>query len=719
MSLNSRPGWYGRTIQAMRTRLAVKFIAITSIAVVLVIGVCGWLAATYIARELGDRARNETSLQADGALESLNEINSLALENVQSAGRLLKREAKQAGEISLGPDVPLNSTMVADLRFGRVSQVANFTIVDEVKSVTGATATLFVRRNDEFVRVSTNVMKADGTRAIGTALDPNGPAMAAIRRGEPYFGIAEILGTSYMTSYEPMRDSSGNTVGIWYAGVPVTAFASLGKSIQNSTILEHGYVAVIDARNRPVFYSKTVTPDQLRDHLAGKAENWVSITKEFGPWKYRVVAAYPLSDVTHKLQILKLAVCVIGLAGALLMMLVQYFLVRGAVVRPLQEIRSAAGRVASGDVGNTVGYESSNELGDLAEAFRKVIDYNRTIAHACEALGRGDLTVFVEPKSEQDLLATNFTQAVESLRNTIREMAESSSSLASASEELSATSAQMSSNAQETAAQSGAVSSAAEQIAANVQTVVSGSEEMSASIKEIASNAHEAAKVAGNGVKAADEATQKVTKLSASSQQIGQVIKVITSIAEQTHLLALNATIEAARAGEAGKGFAVVANEVKELAKETAKATEDISAKIEAIQGDTQGAIGGITEISHIIAQISDIQNTIASAVEEQTATTNEISRNISDVATGNQEVARNVTGVAQAAKSTTEGAAYTSKAAGELAQLATKLQSLVRQFNYGEQCQGDNAEASTGALSRRTSFGKVIRSPHGSSAIQ
>jgi len=185
----------------------------------------------------------------------------------------------------------------------------------------------------------------------------------------------------------------------------------------------------------------------------------------------------------------------------------------------------------------------------------------------------------------------------------------------------------MSSNAEETAAQSGAVSSAAEQIASNVQTVVSGSEEMSASIKEISTNAH----VAGNGVKIAREATEKVTKLSESSQEIGQVIKVITSIAEQTHLLALNATIEAARAGEAGKGFAVVANEVKELAKETAKATEDISQKIEAIQADTKGAIDGITEVSKIIAQINDIQNSIASAVEEQTATTNEISRNIVD----------------------------------------------------------------------------------------
>jgi methyl-accepting chemotaxis protein len=211
-----------------------------------------------------------------------------------------------------------------------------------------------------------------------------------------------------------------------------------------------------------------------------------------------------------------------------------------------------------------------------------------------------------------------------------------------------------------------------------VQTVAAGVEEMSASIREIAKNAQEAAKIAGVGVKASESATETISKLGLSSAEIGKVIKTITSIARQTNLLALNATIEAARAGEAGKGFAVVANEVKELAKETAKATEDISQKIETIQGDTRHAVAAISEINEVITKISDYQTTIATAVEEQTATTNEINRNVSEAAKGSSEIAENIVGVAEAARNTTMGASDTEKAAIELARMAAALQSTV-----------------------------------------
>ena len=278
-------------------------------------------------------------------------------------------------------------------------------------------------------------------------------------------------------------------------------------------------------------------------------------------------------------------------------------------------------------------------------------------------------------------IASEITAAVrqrQSLEQVLQSVAESAQTLSSASEELSANSQQMVANAEETSAQAGVVSAAAQQVSSNVQTVAAGVEEMSASIREIAKNAQEAAKIAGVGVKASESATDTISKLGLSSAEIGKVIKTITSIARQTNLLALNATIEAARAGEAGKGFAVVANEVKELAKETAKATEDISQKIETIQGDTRHAVAAISEINEVITKISDYQTTIASAVEEQTATTNEINRNVSEAAKGSSEIAENIVGVAEAARNTTMGASDTEKAAIELARMAAALQSTV-----------------------------------------
>src|ERR1035438_4934442 len=302
-------------------------------------------------------------------------------------------------------------------------------------------------------------------------------------------------------------------------------------------------------------------------------------------------------------------------------------------------------------------------------------------------IAEGDLTARVTGDYQGDHaeIKKDINAMTDGLQSNMQSIAQNAQSLSSAAEELQATAQQMSANAEETSAQANVVSAGAEQVNKNLQTVATGTEEMGASIREIAKSAHESAKVATGAVKIAEETNQIVNKLGDSSTEIGQVIKVITSIAQQTNLLALNATFEAARAREAGKGFAVVANEVKELAKQTAKATEDISRKIEAIQTDTRAAVDSIASISAVIHQINEISCTIATAVEEQDATTNEMSRNINEAAQGSGEITSNIAGVAEAAQSTTRGACDTQKASQQLVATSAQLRLLVEQFKTGE----------------------------------
>ena len=333
----------------------------------------------------------------------------------------------------------------------------------------------------------------------------------------------------------------------------------------------------------------------------------------------------------------------IGIAVCVFVSIVS-FITSSAILNPLRETVKVLDRVSEGDLRTRVQIRSRDEIGQIGRALNR---------------------------------------AIENMSNMLRAIAVNAVNLNESSTQMSTVSQSLGLNATETSDKANAVSKVSTEINRDINTVATAVDQMSTSIVEISRNAGEATRVAAEAVQVAEQTNRIVRKLGDSSTDIGNVVKVITTIAQQTNLLALNATIEAARAGEAGKGFAVVANEVKELAKATAKATEEIGQKVEAIQSDTHGAVGAITQISTIIDHMNDIFNTIASAVEEQTATANEISRSVGNAAQGSTGITTNISGVAEAARRTSDFADGTKSSSNDLEQMARQLRLILDKFQF------------------------------------
>ncbi|MEU4619897.1 methyl-accepting chemotaxis protein [Actinoplanes sp. NPDC023801] len=309
----------------------------------------------------------------------------------------------------------------------------------------------------------------------------------------------------------------------------------------------------------------------------------------------------------------------------------------------------------------------------------------RAVGRIAEGLAEGDLTRTsgVNSRDEIGRMAAALDQGVARLREDMVNLGGSVGTLQDAAGRLTSVAGGVDAAASEASVQAGTVASAADTVSHNLQVVSAGSQEMGSAIRDISISTSEASEVAAQAVRVAAETNAIVGRLGASSEEIFTVVKVITSIAEQTNLLALNATIEAARAGEVGKGFAVVAGEVKDLAQETAKATEDISQRVQAIQADTSGAVTAIGEITEIIERINGIQLTIASAVEEQTATTAEMNRTLSEAANGAGDIAMTIGSVSEATRRTTDTVGETRHAAEDLSSTAAQLQAVVSRFRY------------------------------------
>ena len=634
---------------SLSTRLVVSTLIAVSINCLICTGLAWRIASAWINRE----AMQEANAQSTEVIGRIANIDQLSRAQVESASRILEDQGHLKGIPSLKGSVPLAGVQVPDLHLGSESQVQNFTMVDHVKALAGGTATLFVWDGSNFTRVTTNVLKPDGSRAIGTVLDPKGKAYAALTQGRAFTGVVDILGSPYTTCYTPMLDADGKLVGAWYTGFRLDSISALGKSIQDTRILDHGFVALLKASRAVVYHGTQISDDGLHGLLLNP-KGWVMHEETYPGWGYIVMTAYPSSDVTlRELKIMSLPALGTFLMVTLIIVL-QLVLMNRLVLRPVSEL---TGHMATADLNTLLEARSNDEIGALAHSFNQyVLRLRRTLLHV------RDGSAASTAKSQE--IRSVSQEAVSRMAEQCRNSEDASQAVAQLSRDF----ANISDNTLQAATQARTAADAARQGGTLVTSAVSSFQALSADTKQ---------------------SVGRIATLSERASQIGAIVGVIQEIAAGTNLLALNASIEAARAGEHGRGFAVVAGEVRRLAERTAQATQEVAALVSGISSETEATASGIDSAyrnamqgAETVASLNRTFERIAELVIEVDHRVEEIAQAAQREATVATQVSDTIHKVAASTEESVRGAEQVVAASSELLGTAQRLQGMVEEFN-------------------------------------
>lgn len=555
------------------------FIITVSVLIVVIMTVASIFIAWQTRNAIETDVADQSMVLRDDIQRALSITDELMDKRVRNSLNLLEARGKQLGSPRIIGVEAVADTDRPALFLGNTLINNNYDLVDGVTEIMGGTATLFVKDGQDFVRVSTNVKKQDGSRATGTKLNLNGGAGKAIQRGEAFFGQVDILGNPYLTAYTPMRNTANEIIGIWYVGYSAD-LKELSQAIESSRLLEDGFAGLIDDQGRLRWNSSVVETDQVERILENKPDNWQLEQTEFEPWGYTIVTGYSKDEVSGMVwgQAAR-AVLMISIAGLVIIACLG-LLIQLVVVKPLMRMNRAINDIAEGEGDLTVRFNSNNnnELGVMARGFDKLMDRLQT-------------TISDTKTSTQSLLDSsgNLKTIASESESVVFSQTQQTEQVATAMNEMSATA--------HTVAES---ASRAEELAKEADHFAEDGESL------IDETTQTIAKQLENG----QRSVKSSASLKNASENIGSILSVIENISEQTNLLALNAAIEAARAGEHGRGFAVVSEEVRNLAMRTQGSVKEIQDQIRYLQE-------GVQSVSQVINDGSRLAEEANSTIEQ------------------------------------------------------------------------------------------------------